>query len=358
MEFHDDMKEMVSVGRFKPAKHLASSWQDLFHYLQVSMQFSIPIPEALAAWMKENGTPSEPFHRLLSHCSQGRTILSFIVENPRYFPEEVWRLFKAAGPNADLQSILAEAEEMLKQQLEFSRMVESALIYPFATASVAVLVAAVLLWKVIPTFSSLFLSAGARLPGSTRLMIAVSNGIVDYGLLLMILIFFPGLLFLKLMKSDAFTARVAVHLPVLGNKLLQRERAKLLRILSIISKEGPLDTEALEKAADYLALPHCKREWRSFLDALRRGEPWDAALSNLTFLSPDILYVLRTFSRNGHPSDLLEITCDLYQEKARRAQRYTARMVEPLLVLALGLIVGGLVLAMYAPIFDLSRLVP
>jgi len=358
MTFHEDRKEILSAGRFKPTKHLPSSWKDLFHYLQISMQFSIPISDAVAAWMTENGIQSAPFHRLLRHCTQGGTITDFIIENPRLVPEEVWRLFKAAGPKADLQVVLAEAEEMLGQKLEFSRMIESALIHPFATSLVAVLAASILLWKVIPTFSSLFLSAGARLPASTRVMIAASNGIVEYGLILLIILFFSGFFLQKLLKSNALVTRTMAHVPFLGKKLIQEESLRLLRILTLICKEGALDYEALERATDYLALPHCRGEWKRFLDALHRGEPWEEALTHLAFLSPDILYVLRTLSGKEHPWHLLRITYGLYQEKAQRTQRFTARLLEPLLVLVVGLIVGGLVLAMYAPIFEISRLVP
>jgi type IV pilus assembly protein PilC len=221
---------------------------------------------------------------------------------------------------------------------------------------IAAIVVAAILWKVIPTFASLFAGLGAQLPLPTRIVISLSDMLVAYGWILIIVL---GLLGWAL-KSYYGTENgrhmidaILLKLPILGNILRKVAVARFCRTLSTLLASGVPILDGLDITAKTAGNAIIEDAVQTTRSSIERGETISAPLRETNVFPSMVVQMINVGETTGALDAMLSKIADFYEEEVDTAVAGLLTLMEPVMIAFLGGIVGGIVIAMYLPIFDL-----
>jgi type IV pilus assembly protein PilC len=230
------------------------------------------------------------------------------------------------------------------------------MIYPVAVIVIAAVVVGVILWKVIPTFAQMFAGLGAQLPLPTRVVIAMSNGLVTYGpLLIMGLggIAFAIRTYYRTNQGRHVIDSLLLKAPVIGMILRKVAVARFCRTLSTLISSGVPLLDGLEitaRTAGNAIIEDAIMETRS---SIERGETVSKPLQDTKVFPPMVTQMIGVGEATGALDTMLAKIADFYEEEVDTAVAGLLTLLEPIMIAVLGVVVGGIVIAMYLPIFDL-----
>ena len=333
-------------------------WKDLFRYLSLACQLSHPMDETVEGWLEENRENYQPqqlehVEALHRHLRDRDELRDWVLAIAPLFTREVRDLFSVAGSREHARETLRIAVDMMESRISLLLRIQASLSYPIFLIFLAGGVVMVTLWKVIPTFAALFISLGARLPWTTRLVVSLVNFWLDYSLFFLVAAILLLILFVRSEMVLRSLRKFSLRIPMLRRHLVRLERVRLLRALSILARQNRLDLESLGTISDYLTIDACKAEWEGFVAALQSGERWSRAIGGITFLTPDIAYMLGSFSLEREPAGIVRATHALSEQRSQTLTQYLLRSVEPLLILLLGVLFALVIVAMYTPMYSL-----
>ncbi len=337
-----------------------SLWKDLFRHLSLSTDVSIPLVQATEEWLNAGRHTFYVWQlaevkRLLKHLKAGLPFSEFVRKNSSLFPSEVCETLLASPDERSLPYSLKLAAARLAEKISMVRRIKQAAFYPLIVLTVLALVTQIYQWKVLPTFTAFLAARGIEFPFPVRIYQFTYRRYTFFlGIIAAIVVTwnaFPRSLMHRLVEG-AF-----LRIPLLRDRILFEERARLLKALVLLSQNHLLP-ETLQSVSDHLKTEICRNDWHEFVRKLQSGEPWNDALKNLGFVSPDIQFVLRTLNRNSDAHQLLGTTLCIYQEKLDATRRIGVRIAEPAFIVLLGLWVGLAVYSMYWPIFHMLPYTP
>ncbi len=240
--------------------------------------------------------------------------------------------------------------------MKLTGQVKSAMIYPIAVIVIAGVVVGVILWKVIPTFASLFSGLGADLPLPTRVVIGLSNNLVSY---------FPFILVgggaaayaIKQYYATVNGRRVidagTLKAPVLGNIMKKIAVARFCRTLSTLISSGVPILDGLEITAKTSGNAIVEDAIMVTRKSIERGETISAPLKETRVFPSMVTQMIGVGEATGALDTMLGKIADFYEEEVDTAVAGLLTLLEPIMIAVLGVVVGGIVIAMYLPIFDL-----
>jgi type IV pilus assembly protein PilC len=230
------------------------------------------------------------------------------------------------------------------------------MIYPVAVVVIAVLIVGVILWKVIPTFAQLFAGLGAELPLPTRVVIGLSNGLVSWGWLV-ILITGSALWALKRFYATAggrvTIDAIVLKLPVLGGIVRKVSVARFCRTLSTLMSSGVPILDGLDITARTAGNAIVENAIQKTRAGIERGETIAAPLKETNVFPSMVVQMINVGETTGALDAMLSKIADFYEEEVDTAVAGMLTLLEPIMIAFLGVVVGGIVIAMYLPIFDL-----
>jgi type IV pilus assembly protein PilC len=230
------------------------------------------------------------------------------------------------------------------------------MIYPVAVIVIATLVVGVILWKVIPTFANLFAGLGAELPLPTRVVIGLSNALVRYGIFLIMALFAAGWGF-KSYYATPNGRRVVdaavLKMPILGNLMRKIAVARFCRTLSTLLASGVSILEALDITAKTAGNAIVEEAIQNTRKSIERGETIAQPLKDTAVFPSMVVQMIGVGEATGALDTMLGKIADFYEEEVDVAVAGLLTLMEPLMIALLGGIVGGIVIAMYMPIFSL-----
>ena len=218
------------------------------------------------------------------------------------------------------------------------------------------LVVAVILWKVIPTFAQLFEGLGAELPLPTRVVIAMSNGLVSYGWLLFIVIPVLAWAFRTYYATESGRRIVDATLlkaPVLGDILRKIAVARFCRTLATLISSGVPILDGLDITARTSGNAIVEDAILLTRKSIERGETISAPLRETSVFPSMVTQMIGVGEATGALDTMLAKIADFYEEEVDTAVAGLLTLLEPIMIAFLGIVVGGIVIAMYLPIFDL-----
>jgi len=255
-----------------------------------------------------------------------------------------------------LDTILKRLATYIEKAVKLAGQVKSAMIYPIAVIVIAGVVVGVILWKVIPTFASLFSGLGADLPLPTRIVIALSDNLVR---------FFPFILVGGGAAAYGFKAyyatengrrvidAVTLKLPILGNIMRKIAVARFCRTLSTLISSGVPILDGLEITAKTSGNAIIEDAIMSTRKSIERGETIAAPLKDTAVFPSMVVQMIGVGEATGALDTMLGKIADFYEEEVDTAVAGLLTLLEPIMIALLGGVVGGIVIAMYLPIFDL-----
>jgi type IV pilus assembly protein PilC len=286
----------------------------------------------------------------------GASLADAMRKHPKTFDPLFTNMIAAGEAGGILDTILKRLATYIEKAVKLAGQVKSAMIYPIAVIVIAGAVVGVILWKVIPTFASLFSGLGADLPLPTRIVIALSDNLVR---------FFPFILVGGGAAGYGFKAyyatpggrrvidAVTLKMPILGNIMRKIAVARFCRTLSTLISSGVPILDGLEITAKTSGNAIIEDAIMSTRKSIERGETIAAPLKDTAVFPSMVVQMIGVGEATGALDTMLAKIADFYEEEVDAAVAGLLTLLEPIMIAFLGVIVGGIVIAMYLPIFDL-----
>jgi type IV pilus assembly protein PilC len=286
----------------------------------------------------------------------GASLADAMRKHPKTFDPLFTNMIAAGEAGGILDTILKRLATYIEKAVKLAGQVKSAMIYPVAVIVIATLVVGVILWKVIPTFAQLFSGLGAELPLPTRVVIALSNNLVR---------FFPFILvglgaavygFKTYYSSEngrRVIDRLALKAPVLGQILRKIAVARFCRTLSTLISSGVPILDGLEITARTSGNSIIEEAIMTTRKSIERGETIAVPLKDTNVFPAMVTQMIGVGEATGALDTMLAKIADFYEEEVDTAVAGLLTLLEPIMIAVLGVTVGGIVIAMYMPIFDL-----
>jgi len=291
----------------------------------------------------------------------GTTLANALARHPLYF-DDLFVNLVAAGEQAGALETLLEKIATYKEKTEaIKKKIKKAVMYPAAVVVVAIVVTAILMIFVIPEFESLFQGFGADLPAFTRMVIDISFFIRSQGWLIVIAAVgaVMGFLYAKkrYRKVQHFVDRVALKIPVIGGILNKSAIARYARTLATTFAAGVPLVEALESVSGACGNVVYESAVLKIRDEVATGQRLQRAMENTELFPNMVNQMIAVGEESGSLDDMASKVADFYEEEVDNAVDSMSSLLEPLIMSILGVLVGGLVIAMYLPIFKMGQVV-
>ena len=286
----------------------------------------------------------------------GASLADAMKKNPKVFDPLYTNMIAAGEAGGILDTILKRLATYIEKAVKLKNQVQSAMIYPVAIIVIATVVVGVILWKVIPTFANLFAGLGAELPLPTRVVIALSNGLVRYMpfVLLGIGAFIFGLRsYYNTPNGRMAIDRLMLKAPVIGSMLRKIAVARFCRTLATLLASGVSILEALDITAKTAGNAVVEQALYATRKSIEGGDTIAAPLKETTVFPPMVVQMISVGETTGALDTMLGKIADFYEEEVDVAVAGLLTLLEPLMIAVLGGVVGGIVIAMYMPIFSL-----
>jgi type IV pilus assembly protein PilC len=255
-----------------------------------------------------------------------------------------------------LDTILKRLATYIEKAVKLKGEVKSAMIYPIAVLVIAALVVAAILWKVIPTFAEMFKGLGAELPLPTRVVIAMSDYLVSYGVFILIGLGGLGYAFKAYYATPAgrrIVDRITLKMPVLGDILRKVAVARFCRTLSTLLASGVPILDGLDITARTAGNAVVEDAIQNTRSGIERGETISGPLRETNVFPSMVVQMINVGETTGALDAMLSKIADFYEEEVDTAVAGLLTLMEPIMIAFLGVIVGGIVIAMYMPIFGM-----
>lgn len=318
----------------------------------------LTLGEALDALVEKEARPEarQVLERLLDALRQGRPFSAALTAQDGVFSALYAATVRSAEKTGDLAPALTRYLSYHERVDALRKQVISATIYPVLLLGVGTLVIGFLLTYVVPRFASVYSNAGRPPPWATQLLMGVATTLTRHAGLLLAGLAALIVTFVLLLRRPAVRARVGVlawRLPGLGEPLRVFQLARFYRSLGMLLDGGIAIVQALDIVAPLLAAP-LRPGAQAARDAMQRGVSISEALEAGGLTTPIALRLLRVGERSGSMGDMMERIARFHDDTTAHTVDWITRLFEPLLMVFIGLTVGGVIVLLYLPIFDLT----
>jgi type IV pilus assembly protein PilC len=322
----------------------------------------LPLVQSLniLAQQTENKALRDVTRAVVYDVESGHTLADAFSKHPKAFTDLYVNMVAAGEAGGILDTILLRLATFLEKNDALVRKVKGAMVYPGVIITVAVAAIAVLLIFVIPTFESMFASAGMELPLPTRIVIGMSGLLIGYwwaGLLTIGAAIFALRSYYATPNGRRQIDGMLLRAPVLGDLLRKSAVSRFTRTLGTLVSSGVSILDGLEitaKTAGNSVIHDAVMESRQ---SIAGGETIAAPLEKSKVFPPMVISMIAVGEQTGGLDEMLTKIADFYDEEVDVAVSALLSLMEPAMIVILGVIVGGMVIAMYLPIFDMMNAV-
>jgi type IV pilus assembly protein PilC len=337
-----------------PAKNLAIFTRQF----SVMIDAGLPLVQCLDILGKQE--PHKGFSSVILKTREdveaGASLADAMKKHLKTFDTLYSNMIAAGEAGGILDTILKRLATYIEKSVKLTGEVKSAMIYPIAVVVIAAVVVGAILWKVIPTFAQLFSGLGAQLPLPTRVVIAASNNLVSYGWILILALGAGGYAFKSYYATEngrRMIDRIALKLPILGDILRKVAVARFCRTLSTLLSSGVPIMDGLDITARTAGNAIIEDAILVTRSGIERGETVSGPLKETGVFPSMVTQMISVGETTGALDAMLAKIADFYEEEVDTAVAGLLTLMEPVMIAFLGVIVGGIVVAMYMPIFDL-----
>ena len=352
-------KRKLGRGRSIKAKDLTTFTRQMATMLRAG----VPLLQSFDIVGRSHPNPS--MARLITDIRNdvetGTSLSAAFRKYPKYFDHLYCNLVEAGEEAGMLELILDRLATYQEKTLAIRGKIKSALTYPIAVMIVAMIVVTVIMLFVVPTFQDVFAQFGANLPAPTLVVIAISNFFVHYWWVVFGTLFIGGYFFLQSWKrSDKvkeFDDRTMLRLPVFGDLVLKGTLARWTRTLSTMFGAGVPLVEALDSvggASGNIVYQHATEKIQHDVSS---GASLTLSMQTTGVFPPLVLQMASIGEESGSLDQMLAKAADIYEAEVDELVKALSSLLEPIIIVVLGILIGGLVIAMYLPIFNLGKVV-
>ncbi|MEM1262342.1 MAG: type II secretion system F family protein [Pseudomonadota bacterium] len=347
-----------SQGKITPADIAIFSRQ-----LATMMAAGIPLVQSFE--IVGNGHENPAMQKLIldikASVEGGSSLHEALAKHPLHFDDLFVNLVEAGEQAGALETLLDKIATYKEKTEAIKKKIKKALFYPAAVMVVALIVTVILLIFVIPAFEDLFVGFGADLPGFTRMVIDLSVFVRTQGWILAIGLVAAIYTFLYFKKRSRkfqhFLDRMALKVPIVGPILEKSAIARYARTLSTMFAAGVPLVEALESVSGATGNIVFAEGVMRMRDEVATGQRLQQAMENTSLFPNMVIQMVAVGEESGSLDEMSGKVADFYEEDVDAAVDSMSSLLEPLIMAILGVLVGGLVIAMYLPIFKMGAVV-
>ncbi len=322
----------------------------------------LPLVQALdiLAKQSENKSLQEVTRAVVFDVESGHTVADAMRKHPKAFNDLYVNMVAAGEAGGILDTILMRLATFMEKNDALARKVKGAMIYPGVIMGVAAIAIAVLLIFVIPVFQSMFASVNLELPLPTRIVVGMSNFLIGYWWAVIAAVS-GGVFLLKRYYATSngklVIDRILLKIPVLGDVLRKSAVSRFTRTLGTLISSGVSILDGLEITAKTAGNRVIQDAIMASRASIAGGDTIAAPLQKSAVFPPMVISMIAVGEQTGGLDEMLSKIADFYDEEVDAAVSNLLSMLEPLMIVFLGVVVGGMVVAMYLPIFDMINTV-
>ncbi|MCC6245316.1 MAG: type II secretion system F family protein [Gemmatimonadaceae bacterium] len=356
----------VDEAKATPKKKVGSvSMRDIVIFTR---QFStminagLPLVQALdiLARQSENKALAAVVREVVFDVESGNTVADAMKKHPKAFSDLYTNMVAAGEAGGILDTILNRLAIFMEKNDALVRKVKGAMIYPTVIMAVAGLCVVILLWKVIPVFASMFGSVGMTLPLPTRIVIGMSGFLNSYWWALIGGMVGGGYMLKQYYATNSgqlVIDRFLLHVPVLGDVLRKSAVSRFTRTLGTLISSGVSILDGLEITARTSGNRVVQDAIMGSRASIAGGETIAAPLQKSEVFPPMVISMIAVGEQTGGLDEMLTKIADFYDDEVDAAVSALLSLLEPIMIVFLGVVVGGMIVAMYLPIFDMVNAV-
>jgi type IV pilus assembly protein PilC len=307
----------------------------------------------------ESKTLSVIISQMRSDIERGLSLSQAVSKHPKAFPTVYVAMIRSGETGGALDEVLVRLATTLEKQLELRRRVKSAMTYPIAVGCIIVLIVSAMLLFVVPMFEGMYNDLGGTLPLPTRILITVSNILkrLWWGVALVITGSVVGLRRWGATPSGRYAIdSFKLKLPIFGRLVHKTVLSRFTRTLASLLRSGVSIMEALDIVADTAGNAVAAKAIEDAKDRVRVGESLSAALHGHDVFPEMVVQMMAVGEETGALDEMLEKIAEFYDSEVAAMVDGLTSLIEPLLMVSMGATVGGMIVALYMPMFRIINL--
>jgi len=357
-------KKQASLFGSKKKKRITSADITLFiRQMATMMKAGVPLVQSfdIVSDGLDNLTLKELISTIKIDVASGTNFASALRKHPRHFDDLTCNLIESGEQSGALETMLERLATYKEKSETLKKKIKKAMTYPIAVIVVAIVVTGILLVKVVPTFEELFHGFGAELPAFTQLVINMSDFLQAWWLIfvaaLIVFIFAFREAKLRSQKVSDAVDRFVLKIPVTGEILIKSIYARFARTLSTTFAAGVPLVEALTSTAGATGNIVYSTAVERIREDVSTGQQLNFSMRNTNVFPNMLIQMTAIGEESGALDDMLDKAADFYEEEVDNAVDNLTALMEPMIMVVLGVIIGGLIVAMYLPIFKMGAVI-
>ncbi|MBI4336024.1 MAG: type II secretion system F family protein [Candidatus Omnitrophica bacterium] len=314
----------------------------------------------ILAKQTENKRLKKVIAEIRDYIKSGNTVTAALRRFPSMFTPLYVNMVNSGEISGALENVLNRLADFLEEQEEFRTKVQAALAYPVLLATLGFIVVSVLLTFVVPRVVGIFEDLGQELPLVTSLLLAVSKFIRGYwyiaGALIALLVFFVRQIN-RTPEGKSALDKIKAGLPLVGPLLKKTDIARFSRTFATLLKNGVAILHSIEIVEGIMSSEEAKRELKAAFLRVRDGAPLAKALSEGRYFPLFVTNMIAVGEESGQLEAALFKIADSYERESDKAIKIISSLIEPVMILVMGVMVGFIVLSILLPIFQISLIV-
>ncbi len=330
--------------------------------LSIMIETGVPIVEAITSLAEHADNPAmkETLEQLTSDLNEGKGLADSMAQYPKLFSALYVSMVRTAEVGGSLNETLNHAAEYLETSLEMRRKVKGAMAYPGVLLAVTVLVLIFMLTYIIPQFNQLFVKMNAEVPLQTRFLLAVSMFLKANWWLIPLSLggtFFGMRAFLSKPKGKMIFAKIVLKTPVVGMLATKVAVARLLRALGTLLNSGVSLMVSLDMAAQSTQNPVFDEAVNYISSKVEEGQTLTACMRETGVFPSMVCQMVAVGEKSGQMSEVLLRVSRYYEREVDAALKTVSSIIEPVMIVVLGVIIGGMAISIIGPIYSLTNAV-
>ena len=351
----DVFKRIRTVDVCRVSRHLAT-------LLRAGLPL-VPALTALIEQLREAHTKDNPLADIMEQVADdvnsGKTLSGALNKHPDIFSSLFVSMVAAGEASGTLEQILVRLAEILEKRVHLAAKVKAAVAYPLMMMVVAVAVVVFLMSVVVPGITTIFIEMNRPLPWPTKWLISISAFMRSYWVFLAVLVFafFFGVgAAYRTRKGKFWIDRSKLRLPLFGKLFLKLEIARLSRTLGVLLTSGIPILSALDIVKQVVQNSFIAGSLGSVKDLVSKGDAIANAVKKTGLFPPIVYHVISTSQVSGNLEEGLIDVADMYDNEVELTTKTLTSLLEPVILLCMGAVVGFIVLAVLLPIFDINQM--
>ncbi len=306
----------------------------------------------------ENKKLQETLREVRVSVERGDSLTSAMGEHPSIFPSLMINMVAAGEASGNLDIAMERIATQMERNAKTQAMIKKAMIYPIAVVIVAIIVSIVMLVKVIPSYESMFADLGTELPAITKMYVAMSDALTGYWYIIVPVLIGIVIAVMAYAKTDSgkhVFGRLALKIPVMSNLTIKSASSLTARTLSTLMGSGVPLIQAVEIVSTVVSNVWYQEALAMAKDEITIGMPLSRPLEECGLFPPMVYHMVHIGEEAGNTEEMLDKLADYYDEEVEMAVQSLMAAMEPMIIVVLAVVVGGLIAACMAPMLTMYQ---